>query len=874
MGFLKKFFGLPHKMLCFLLTLTMALSFAQSQVSSEETGIDTSDGLYTTAEDEILEEITPEIAGGVDEAPEETTPEIVSAEDETQPVETPVIYDFTYDPQPATLEQVRAEINEAEYQAALAAGGFRAAVAVPKPHWQYYVAAELMPALTAYTLINVTIGSNADVRFIHVAGSHLYNSLYGISGSTFKAEAGSKFLLYDNETDAAWGAFWFANIELNNVESFVVVNASVRSVGYNAAKLTVNGASSICYYSSGQTSSLFNTGTYAYMPSRTFNRWWANISPFNVTAANWTGPAAPTLSVNTYASANVPSSPVTIQSALSSGASSGNNNISQYSAAAYGVDIYETICTLAYDGNNADSETAPASDAGVPNDLMTAAGNTGNLVRDNYTFAGWNTAAGGGTYYNVGTTFRITEDMRLYAVWESDPNLLATVTYYANDGTSAMVSEQALKDADYTVLTNSFSNGGFTFTGWNTREDGDGMWYREGEVITLTGDITLYAQWEEVSAGGTVNYTLTVTNNGDEDMSKIVVTDCMLDDAAGLKVTGPGGNLALGTDYSVSGATITIDENFVLAVGESLVITYSVTFDASGTYENHAEVTAVYLNQTVMAEDDETVELDPVYTVTYDGNGNTGGTAPVDETRYESSETVTVKGREDLVKDGSVFIGWNTEANGSGTPYSPNATFKITGDTTLYAQWEEVSAATLVFRKIDAATAEADDVTPLEGAEFELYYCGDDTHEDEGSHIPLGETGTCWVLSDITAAYNGSVVIFEGLEDGFFLLMETMAPDGYQLPKGQWIIRVEDGKILFVGTSGNTDVPAVVASADFGDRESEDSVGFWIGNIEQYELPVAGNGGTFLFAAVGYGLMTTGMFMISIYRRRRPEIGA
>ena len=77
------------------------------------------------------------------------------------------------------------------------------------------------------------------------------------------------------------------------------------------------------------------------------------------------------------------------------------------------------------------------------------------------------------------------------------------------------------------------------------------------------------------------------------------------------------------------------------------------------------------------------------YTVTYDGNGNTGGSVPVDSTAYHTGDTVTVSGNTgSLVKTGSSFTGWNTAANGSGTSYSGGQTFAMeSGNVTLYAQW-------------------------------------------------------------------------------------------------------------------------------------------------------------------------------------------
>ncbi len=78
----------------------------------------------------------------------------------------------------------------------------------------------------------------------------------------------------------------------------------------------------------------------------------------------------------------------------------------------------------------------------------------------------------------------------------------------------------------------------------------------------------------------------------------------------------------------------------------------------------------------------------PTYTVTYDGNGATSGTAPTDATAYSSGATVTVLGNTGtLAKTGYTWSGWNTQADGNGTNYSAGNTFTISANTTLYAKW-------------------------------------------------------------------------------------------------------------------------------------------------------------------------------------------
>ncbi|HZY35460.1 MAG TPA: hypothetical protein VFE53_02360 [Mucilaginibacter sp.] len=75
--------------------------------------------------------------------------------------------------------------------------------------------------------------------------------------------------------------------------------------------------------------------------------------------------------------------------------------------------------------------------------------------------------------------------------------------------------------------------------------------------------------------------------------------------------------------------------------------------------------------------------------VFYNGNGNTGGSAPVDNNVYNNGDTVTVLGNTSHLANGSdTFFNWTTNANGTGTGRHVGGTFVIAAaDVTLYAQW-------------------------------------------------------------------------------------------------------------------------------------------------------------------------------------------
>ena len=73
------------------------------------------------------------------------------------------------------------------------------------------------------------------------------------------------------------------------------------------------------------------------------------------------------------------------------------------------------------------------------------------------------------------------------------------------------------------------------------------------------------------------------------------------------------------------------------------------------------------------------------HTLTYSINGGTGEiSAP---TQYDYNEQVTLASSEGLSREGYVFGGWNTSADGTGENHAAGSKYTIKGDVTLYAKW-------------------------------------------------------------------------------------------------------------------------------------------------------------------------------------------
>ena len=100
---------------------------------------------------------------------------------------------------------------------------------------------------------------------------------------------------------------------------------------------------------------------------------------------------------------------------------------------------------------------------------------------------------------------------------------------------------------------------------------------------------------------------------------------------------------------------------------------------------------------------EEPIEL----TVTFDANGSEE--YPVEGTMEPQTvlEKIDTELNENaFTREGYKFKGWNTEADGSGTPYADKATVKLTEDTTLYAQWEDNHSITKVINNKEATCTE------------------------------------------------------------------------------------------------------------------------------------------------------------------------
>lgn len=111
-------------------------------------------------------------------------------------------------------------------------------------------------------------------------------------------------------------------------------------------------------------------------------------------------------------------------------------------------------------------------------------------------FKEWNTQEdGNGTSYSEGSSPELTEDITLYAQWADFYKLTYLINIDSNTQTYIQKAEAEISLATQKSAFADFDSSKYQFCGWDTKEDGSGSRYDEGESLTLTEDTILYAQW-------------------------------------------------------------------------------------------------------------------------------------------------------------------------------------------------------------------------------------------------------------------------------------------------------------------------------------------------------------------------------------------
>lgn len=226
-----------------------------------------------------------------------------------------------------------------------------------------------------------------------------------------------------------------------------------------------------------------------------------------------------------------------------------------------------------------------------------------------------------------------------------------------------------------------------------------------------------------------------------------------------------------------------------------------------------------------------------------------------------------------------------------------NNPYEKADDTTSLSWQTDYDTATVytyglkVDKKSDTKDATGKDVY-LPGAEFTLtkkdgtpinfVYTGD-AGTTEGTYrvatpTEITEPGkTTTTLTVGESGGNMGKLSISGLDVGDYILKETKAPDGYNLPSRTFSVKITDDKTISVDNGGTTTTPngkPEYIPREDGATETDRDDGYErinITNTKGFTLPTTGGMGTVLFTAGGVVLMGAGLVLLVVFLRRRAK---
>ena len=319
----------------------------------------------------------------------------------------------------------------------------------------------------------------------------------------------------------------------------------------------------------------------------------------------------------------------------------------------------------------------------------------------------------------------------------------AEVRYYNNyDG----ATEPALKESYDTgkiklAGADVVSREGYTFTNWNTDDDGEGTSYDAGEEIYLTKDLRLYAQWE--AAEYTLTYNTNVTAEIPSrtfkvtDSEKIVLTIPTETDsgtflgwysdralttpiteinpsATPYNVTVYGKwQYELKIEYDSTKGSVQKDGTEVsspiaMTTGESVVLTAtptskyylesaSLTKTAPGTTQTIATGSPYILSPGENSVFNVNFAYRTTVDVIYDYNNGTGRTVTITGNRGDKTVLSAAP-----VRSGYEFTGWL--CNLDGYFYPELCDYVLSEDVTFTAQWKKICTVRVYYNSYGTVT--------------------------------------------------------------------------------------------------------------------------------------------------------------------------
>ncbi len=270
-------------------------------------------------------------------------------------------------------------------------------------------------------------------------------------------------------------------------------------------------------------------------------------------------------------------------------------------------------------------------------------------------------------------------------------------------GTTLTVNPQ--KVGDLIVFQSQISSHSITVTGVSCPETG--VWHlAQRYVDTVNGVLTEEIWWAVSTSTGSTKITATYSSSI-AALSPELVSDSFTTSSSSVWSLVSGNGAAAASTTAITFPSVTGGSNtkqlywgyaestqtalagrtkgFTYSpTAEGNLITSDVSLSPNTKYAPTASETPVS-NNTSIGAIFAAFPAAGTFTVTFSGNGSTSGSMSP-----ETASAPTALSANAFVNTGYNFAGWNTLANGTGTPYAAGASYPFAASTLLYAQWTAV----------------------------------------------------------------------------------------------------------------------------------------------------------------------------------------
>ena len=269
-----------------------------------------------------------------------------------------------------------------------------------------------------------------------------------------------------------------------------------------------------------------------------------------------------------------------------------------------------------------------------------------------------------------------------------------------NTSSSTTTNKTVYDGIGVNVGTNSYTKTGWTANGWttsSTMNTANGTRYSNGSTWYPTANLTLYPAF-------TINtyvvwsyfyYAQGVTHTPTSRSITASSLTMQYDNDSGSRI-----NRDWNHTYTTTSYTITCSASHSSGYTYYLCPTANATTAQNDNYVGSRGISWAPTSDTYATTNGKTMYAYERYSITYNGNGYTGGTVP--STQYKAHGASRTLSTSTPTRTGYLFQGWGTSSTTSTVSYAAGASYSENVSRTLYAVWKPITY-TVVYNRNEGA---------------------------------------------------------------------------------------------------------------------------------------------------------------------------